>query len=207
MVPLEKYQDLERRYNKIVGEEQSPAKNTVVMGDKKIEQKRMPSSSELAGTVDVFATAGVPSIVGSSEANERPSDPMLEKKVQGRLKELATQSDQELEEEIEIYRKAKKLLEENKINASWNELKKIEKSNSRHVRVHTKFLMGEAMFAQQEYDLAMQIYEEIINQDAFSGVILKALGRLIVCSEKLKLEKKRKQYYSMLHNFFDSWAV
>ena len=50
----------------------------------------------------------------------------------------------------------------------------------------------------------MQIFEEIIEKDAFSGTVIKALGRLIVCSEKLKLEKKKERYYSLLHDFFES---
>ena len=92
----------------------------------------------------------------------------------------------------------------NKFDAALTELKKIEKSKVKQVRVRARFSIGEIMFRQGEYDLAMQIYEEILQQDAFSGIVIKTLGRLIVCSEKLKLKKKQEQYYSMLYNFFES---
>ena len=49
----------------------------------------------------------------------------------------------------------------------------------------------------------MQVYEEILQKDAFSGLVLKTLGRLVVCSTKLKLKKKEEQYYSVLHDFFE----
>ena len=39
---------------------------------------------------------------------------------------------------------------------------------------------------------------------AFSGVIIKTLGRLITCAEKLKLSKKKDVYFSILHDFFDA---
>ena len=72
----------------------------------------------------------------------------------------------------------------------------------RQIRVHAKFYIGEILFRQQEYDLAMQVFEEILDKDAFSGIVLKTLGRLVTCSKKLKLKKKKDRYYSMLHDFF-----
>jgi hypothetical protein len=60
------------------------------------------------------------------------------------------------------------------------------------------------LFRQGEFDLSMQVFEEIITKYAFSGVVIKTLGRLIVCSERLKLAKKREQYFSILHDFFES---
>ena len=66
--------------------------------------------------------------------------------------------------------------------------------------------MGEILFSQGEYDLSLQIFEEILERHAFSGLVIKTLGRLIVCSEKLKLVGKQEKYYSILHDFFEQGA-
>jgi len=50
----------------------------------------------------------------------------------------------------------------------------------------------------------MQIFEEIITRDAYSGMVVKTLGRLIVCSEKLGLKAKKDKYFSVMHDFFEA---
>ncbi len=80
----------------------------------------------------------------------------------------------------------------------------LEHSKVRQIAVQAKYYIGMILFKQSEFDLSMQLFEEIIRKDAFSGVVLKALGKLIVCTEKLKLSKKRERYYSMLHDFFEA---
>ncbi|RLA62999.1 MAG: hypothetical protein DRQ88_10865 [Epsilonproteobacteria bacterium] len=83
-------------------------------------------------------------------------------------------------------------------------LKKLEVSGNRQVQVRAKFLLGEIMFGQQEYDLALQIFEDIIKNYSFSGLVMKTLDRLEVCSKKLKLSEKQKRYHSILYDFFES---
>jgi tetratricopeptide (TPR) repeat protein len=80
----------------------------------------------------------------------------------------------------------------------------LSESSFTQVAVRAKFYLGEALFRAKDYDLAMQVYEEIINQSAFSGVVLKTMERLVVCAENLKLESKRARYYSLLHDFFET---
>ena len=72
------------------------------------------------------------------------------------------------------------------------------------VRVRAKYFIGEILFIQEEYDLAMQVFEEIINQHAFSAVIIKSLDRLVECSKKLGLSKKERRYFSILKDIFNS---
>ena len=113
-------------------------------------------------------------------------------------------SQSDIQMELDIYEKSKKFFGAKQYDKASLELKKIDKSSVRQIRVHARFLAGEIMFKSGEYDLAMQIYEEILKNNAFSGLVIKALERLIVCSEKLKLEEKRLQYHSLLHNTFES---
>jgi TolA-binding protein len=65
-------------------------------------------------------------------------------------------------------------------------------------------MLGDLLFNQGEYDLALQVYEEVIKKYAFSAYVLKALGKLVACCEKLKLPEKGAKYYSLLHDFFES---
>lgn len=74
----------------------------------------------------------------------------------------------------------------------------LEKSNYSQVRVRSRFYIAEILFNQKEYDLAMQLYESIINEDAFTGFSLKCFERLVVCSKELGIEDKEIKYQSLL---------
>ena len=146
---------------------------------------------ELVETVDVFGKNGI-------VRNEKPRTRIG---LQQHESDFVSDS---IESEIEKLREAEALIANNKFNEGLNHLKVVENSTSRQVRVRAKFLLGEILFKQKEYDLAMQVFGEIISKDAFSGMVLKSLGRLIICCEKLKQEKKQQQYYSILHDFFEA---
>jgi predicted negative regulator of RcsB-dependent stress response len=108
-----------------------------------------------------------------------------------------------IENQLVEIRRSLVLIGQNKIDAAMAKLKVLEQSSVPQIKVRSKFLVAELLFRQAEYDLSMQIYEEILTKHAFSGVVLKTLGRLVVCCEKLKLNKKKAQYYSILHDFFE----
>lgn len=138
---------------------------------------------ELVETVDVFEKKG--EVVATPRINVESSGSKISSEV---LK---------LQNTLKLYNNGK-------LDQAMMQAKELEFSNVDQVRVRAKFIIGEILFTQKEYDLAMQIYEGIISKEAFSGVVLKTLGRLIVCSEKLKIVKKQEQYYSILHDFFES---
>ena len=83
-------------------------------------------------------------------------------------------------------------------------LKELEGSKEKQIVVRAKMMLGDLLFNQGEYDLSSQVYEEIIGKYAFSGFVIKALGKLVVCSEKLKQPEKQAKYYSLLHDFFEA---
>lgn len=153
------------------------------------ELSQVKSKGELVETVDVFGKGGIAN-------TKRPL------KAQKSLVPESSGSD--IESEISRLRKAQTLISQNRLDQALTILKELENSQVKQVRVRSKYYLGELLFVQGEYDLAMQIFEEIIQKDAFSGVVINALGRLIVCSEKLKLQKKKEKYYSILHDFFES---
>jgi tetratricopeptide (TPR) repeat protein len=111
-----------------------------------------------------------------------------------------------VEEHMAKIRKADKLQQQNKLDAALVMIKELDTSPVLQIRVRAKYLLAEILFKQGEFDLAMQVYEEVLTQYAFSGLVIKTLGRLIVCSDKLKLAMKQEKYYSMLHDFFEEGA-
>jgi len=110
----------------------------------------------------------------------------------------------EVETDIEKLNLAEKYIAVGNFEKATGYLKTLEVSKNKQVQVRAKFLRGEMMFSQKEYDLALQIFEDIIKNYSFSGVIIKALNRLEACSKNLKLPKKQKRYHSILHDFFES---
>ncbi|EQC46619.1 tol-pal system YbgF family protein [Bacteriovorax sp. Seq25_V] len=156
---------------------------------------KITPQADLAETVDVFGKNGISSqipadIMEAAATTAAPSGKKL--------------SDSEIQTQLQSLQKANKFVMENKMDSALILLKDLEESSNPQIRVRAKFYLAEMLFRQNEYDLSMQIYEEIIRGYAFSGLVIKSLGRLIVCTEKLKMDKKKERYYSILHDFFEA---
>lgn len=113
-------------------------------------------------------------------------------------------ANQEVESEIKKLRRAQELLQRGEFDQASTLLSELERSPVRQVRARAVFTKGEIFFSQGQYDLAMQVYEGLLRREAFSGLTIQVLGRLIVCTENLGLEQKRDRYHSLLHDFFES---
>jgi predicted negative regulator of RcsB-dependent stress response len=206
MVPKSQYDTLMKKYEMVLKQKRdshinSDTERVPVIDQDAYAQKRPDdmvnelnrleknnTKADLAETVDVFSKDSIPKSKGvSTVINPAVLD----------------YDNMNIGKQIAQFRNAKALLTQNKHDAALSELKILEGSKLRQIAVRAKFNIGELLFKQGEFDLAMQIYEEILQKDAFSGLVLKTLGRLIVCSTKLKLKKKEEQYYSVLHDFFE----
>jgi tetratricopeptide (TPR) repeat protein len=198
-VPKEQYDQLLKRYEILLQEKQGNSTAVPVDGNaiaNAFENKdaseiagqiaNLPETPELAETVDVFASQEKGATTSSNDMAAMPVENLGD-----------------MEGDITRLRKAQDLVNQNKFDQGLSIIKELEKAPSRQIRVRAKFLLGEILFKQSEFDLAMQVYEEIVQKEAFSGIVLKVLGRLIVCSEKLKLAPKQERYYSILHDFFE----
>lgn len=186
-----KYDDLNKKYQMLAAAEAIKADDEVMEETMDLKQKLsmadQPQTKKVTkNTVDAFkaakATKGPDIVIRHHE----PVDV------------------DRIESEIEMLRTANILIGKNRFDESLKKLKVLGNSKNRQIKIRAKFATGEIFFRQKEYDLAMQIFEEIIMKDAFSGVVLKTLGRLIACSNKLKLKQKEDQYSSMLYDFFES---
>jgi hypothetical protein len=79
----------------------------------------------------------------------------------------------------------------------------LEVSGEPTVRVRAKLQVGELLLSRQQYDLALQVFEDIIAKYANSGVVLEALRYAEVCAGKLGQTAKKEQYHSMLNDVFE----
>ena len=196
MVPREQYDALLKKYEALVNDKQIAAAKT----NKKVDLNRPE-------ILDALSNAQEPAL--AETVNVFDETAMAKMPVAKGVSKIAPQIDVELnpdaiEKEIGLIREAQEFVVQNKFNNAMENLKALEKSPVKQIRVNAKFLVGEILFKQQEYDLALQVFEEIITQNAFSGVVIKSLGRLIVCAEKLKLAEKQQRYHSLLHDFFEA---
>lgn len=189
MVPKAQYDQLLEKYDKLLKDTKAPSladqyraksepANQNELQLEMIDDLEKAKSNDMAETVDVFANE-----VASKRQDQQADDLQLQK-------------------ELNLLKQAEGLLAQNRLDQSLTILKDLESSKHNQIKVRAKYYLAEMLFSQNEYDLAMQLYEEILRQHAFSGLVIKSLGRLIVCTDKLKLSKKKEKYYSILHDFF-----
>lgn len=110
----------------------------------------------------------------------------------------------DIDEQIVKLREVEDLVKVNKFENALLILRELENSKEKQIVVRSKMMLGDLLFSQGEYDLALQVYEEVIKKYSFSGYVIKALGKLVACSEKLKQPEKQAKYYSLLHDIFES---
>lgn len=82
-------------------------------------------------------------------------------------------------------------------------LKELEDSQVFQIRAQARFLLGKTMYEQGEYDVAMQIFEEIVLKMRGTVFGLLSLEKLISCTDKVGLMQKKK-YFSQLYSRFQN---
>jgi TolA-binding protein len=193
----QRYAELEERYQELQGVKSIANPNINAEGEQILTaingQPLDDQSSQLSETVNVFS---------DEQKTQTSADIKIDVEGGGAVKAASTVMNSQLEKEVEQLNQGIELLQKGQYDTAVGIFKSLEASSSKQIQVRSKFYVAEVLFNQNEFDLAMQVYEEIVQKYAFSGVIIKAIGRLIVCAEKLNLEKKRESYYSILHDFF-----
>lgn len=197
-VSREKYEQLKQKYEQLSYQlSEIPHEGEVLVSydEDQMEAQEASTSSQLAETVDVFAQTQAPA------QTSRPSSsrPVVQA---GQVQH--NYDDVDVDDLVTRLRKAVNDIDQQRYDAAMSELRSLESAPIRQISARARFYIGELFFAQEEYDLAMQAFEDILKRDAFSGLVIKTLNRLITCSENLDLQSKREQYHSLLHDFFES---
>lgn len=224
MVPKEQYDELARKYEELLNQSKQLSKEAPApiaaapspvvppMEAKKGEVQARPEvgaatsidPSELVSHID----KAIPDAAGTETVDALKPEAKTEKTVGPAVPTSmgvkVVNSTDDIDEQITRLREAADLVRVNKFENALTILKDLENSKEKQIVVRAKIMLGDLLFNQGEYDLASQVYEEIIKKYAFSGYVLKALGKLVACSEKLKQPEKQAKYYSLLHDFFEA---
>jgi tetratricopeptide (TPR) repeat protein len=116
---------------------------------------------------------------------------------------VAAEAPADLESQLSLYRRGLALKASNPAEAT-KIFQQLESQSEPVVKVRARLQVGELLFSKQQYDLALQVFEDIINKNSSSGVVLEALKYAAVCSEKLGIQNKKDQYTSMLNDVFET---
>ena len=208
-VPKDQYDELARKYQDLLNQSKNlksqdaatPIAATTNPGDQtkpQVADATMIDPSELVNRIDT-AIPDAPNLDGvdAFKAEKGPSVPTS-------MGVKTVNNTDEIDDQITRLREAQELIRANKFENALVILKELEGSKEKQIVVRSKMMLGDLLFNQGEFDLSSQVYEEIINKYAFSGFVIKALGKLVVCSEKLKQPEKQAKYYSLLHDFFEA---
>lgn len=221
MVPKEQYDELARKYQELLNQSKQLAKTEVPPpavtaapeAAKKMDAQAKPEvgattsidPSELVSHID----KAIPDAAAAADSVDALKPEAAASKSTGPAVPTSmgvehVNNTDDVDEQITRLREVGDLVRVNKFDNALTILKDLENSKEKQIVVRAKIMLGDLLFNQGEYDLASQVYEEIIKKYAFSGYVLKALGKLVACSEKLKQPEKQAKYYSLLHDFFEA---
>ncbi len=109
----------------------------------------------------------------------------------------------DIDSQLNLYRRATTLRSSNPSEAT-KIFQQLENQGIPAIKARSKLQIGEMLIEKQQYDLALQVFEDIIGRHAHSGVILDALKYATFCSDKLGINNKKEQYASMLNDVFEA---
>lgn len=179
---LVKYEELSKKYEALK-EKPAGSEGSLVSELQKSQTDNFAGKSPDTETVDVFSAAAA--AAGSGAPLQSPDD---------------------IESQLGLYRRGLALKASNPSEAT-KIFQTLEGKSVPAVKVRAKQQIGELLFNQGQFDLSLQVFEEIINKYASSGVVLDALKYAVVCSDKLGITAKKDQYASMLNDVFGSQGM
>ncbi len=177
---LVKYEELSKKYESLKDKNPKQSSITDDLKNAQSENFATPSPNVETETVDVFSGAGAGAAAGVAP------------KVSG-----------DVEEQLNLYRRGVSMKTSNPGEAT-KIFQGLETQAVPAISVRAKQQIGELLYSRQQFDLALQVFEDVINKHAYSGVVLDALKYAAVCSDKLGIPSKKDQYSSMLRDVFET---
>lgn len=180
---LTKYEELAKKYENIK-ENPNADQSSLVDELQKTSSQAGGQSNLNTETVDIFSNNSTP----------------VNQQVVVAVKDDVTS---DLESQVELFKRAVAIKNTNPGEAT-KIFQQLESQGSPAVKARAKLQIGDLLLSKSQYDLALQVFEDVINKNAHSGVVLDALKYAVVCSEKLGLKNKKDQYASMLNDVFET---
>lgn len=110
---------------------------------------------------------------------------------------------EDIESQLSLYRRGLALKQSNPGEAT-KIFQQLETKAISPVRARAKYQIGDMLLSKEQYDLALQVFEDVISKNAESGVVLDALRGAVVAADKLGINNKKDQYASMLNDVFET---
>jgi TolA-binding protein len=177
---LSKYEDLNRKYNEM---KEGPVASNSLLTDLQKKPLTTTSSEGVAvETVEVFNQA----------PSTNPAAPIV-------------MDDKNVDPESALNRYHQALsLKDSKPADALRLFQSLENSGPDSLKARAKFQIGDMFLKQNEYDLALQSFDDVITKNAHSGIVIEALKGALTCADKLGLSDKKEQYQSLLKDVFGS---
>jgi tetratricopeptide (TPR) repeat protein len=184
-VSREQYDQLMSKYKNLLSEHERLKENRLTSpgADLLGELQATSASTE---SVDVFGKNGL------VESAEKTKTPEISKPL----------NESDLSKEIQLFKKAIALKEAGKQDDALKIFQVMEKSYTKQIRARARYQIANIYYGQAQFDLALQVTETIISDDAFSAIVLDAIKIALDCCEKLGLEEKKLKYNSILVDVF-----
>lgn len=190
-VSKSQYDDLMVKYKNLSDKYENLKEEKVTKNNGNFNQASELSNKQDTETVDVFGKNGLANEVSSSLDN-----------VSSKLPSVKPLSANEIDQEVKTYKKAVLLKTNGKMDDSLRVFQFLDKSQTKQIRVRSRVHIGQIYLAQKQYDLALQVFELVINEDAFSSRVIDALRGAATSSGKLGLAEKKLRYESMIKDVF-----
>lgn len=111
-------------------------------------------------------------------------------------------SGNQIDKEIALLKKGLLYKRSGKADQALKIFQALEVSKIIQVKVRAKFFIGEILLEKKQYDLAMQSFESIVKNYAFSGLVIDSLKHLVTCTDQLGIVDKKQRYLYMLKDIF-----
>jgi tetratricopeptide (TPR) repeat protein len=113
-----------------------------------------------------------------------------------------TSSNKAFEQELFLYKKGRELAAKSQFPEALKIFQSLNQSQFNQIAIRSKYQTGKIHLGQNQFDVALQVFEDVINSGAFSSIVIDALKAAVICSEKLGATQKLAQYQSLLVDVF-----
>jgi hypothetical protein len=108
----------------------------------------------------------------------------------------------DFQKDMMAYEQGLKNFEEKKFLAARKLFEQSSTSEFLQIKVRSKLYLGRTFMMEDQYDLALQMFDEVITSHAYSSYVFEALRFGAECAKKLKQETKFQEYVSLLQDVF-----
>jgi TolA-binding protein len=178
---LVKYEELAKKYEQL---KELPQKGEGSLVDElqRTSSENFSQPSTNVETVDAFSETPAAASTGTVAVSDLSAD---------------------IESQVNLYRRGVAAKNTNPGEAT-KIFQQLESQGLPAIKARARLQMGELLLSKGQYDLALQVFEDVISKNAHSGVVLEALRHAVVCSDKLGIQNKKEQYASMLNDVFET---